>query len=65
MATLVAAVAGVIPSATEHWILWEIPYSRACHYERIYWMRQGVTFFDPLEMGREIAKLKSQTTLGQ
>ena len=39
---LVVAVCGVIPSATERFVLWEIPYARALHYETIYWITKGV-----------------------
>jgi hypothetical protein len=38
----VACVAGVIPSATERWVLWEIPYARALHYQNLYLAQKGV-----------------------
>lgn len=41
---LVAAVAGVLPSATEEWILLRLPYERALTYEVTYYTTKGVRF---------------------
>jgi len=48
----VATVCGVIKGATEHWVLWEIPYARALHYENIFWMMRGVALTSSADENR-------------